>query len=129
MFPGKGAAFLRSGDWPLGKSFPPLREKIYICPSKSVSRIEKPGHGEKKDNVQFKKKENIRMATMHFKTNAKCAGCVARIGEELDKHMPRGQWSIDLSTAERRLTVDSGCTADEVVRWVGEAGFKAEPLA
>ena len=69
------------------------------------------------------------MATMHFKTNAKCAGCVARIGEELDKHMDRGQWSIDLTVPERRLTVEADCMADEVMQWVSAAGFKVEPLS
>ncbi|MGI6219509.1 MAG: heavy-metal-associated domain-containing protein [Bacteroidaceae bacterium] len=69
------------------------------------------------------------MATMHFKTNAKCAGCVARIGEELDKHMAHEQWSIDLSTPERTLTVEGDCAAGDVVQWVSAAGFKAEPLS
>ena len=56
------------------------------------------------------------MKTSKFKTNAKCGGCVARIGEKLDKMIPGQQWDIDLTTPERILTV----TSDE--------GYKAEKL-
>ena len=44
------------------------------------------------------------MKTSKFKTNAKCGGCVARIGEKLDKMIPGQQWDIDLTTPERILT-------------------------
>ncbi|MFQ8804177.1 MAG: hypothetical protein ACLR8Y_02365 [Alistipes indistinctus] len=50
------------------------------------------------------------MKTSKFKTNAKCGGCVARIGEKLDKMIPGQQWDIDLTTPERILTGHFGRT-------------------
>ena len=68
------------------------------------------------------------MKTLKFKTNAKCGGCVARIGEALGKFVPEGKWSIDLSTPARVLTVETDLPAEEIVRIVTEAGYKAEVL-
>ena len=68
------------------------------------------------------------MKTLKFSTNAKCGGCVARIGEALGKVVPEGKWSIDLSTPERVLTVETDMSAEEIVRIVTEAGYKAEVL-
>lgn len=68
------------------------------------------------------------MATMKFKTNAKCSGCVARIGEELDKHIGHDQWQIDLSTPEHVLSVEADCSAADVEQWVRMAGYKAEQI-
>lgn len=68
------------------------------------------------------------MKILKFRTNAKCGGCVARIGEALGKVVPEGKWSIDLSTPERVLTVETDLSAEEIVRIVTEAGYKAEIL-
>ena len=57
-----------------------------------------------------------------FKTNAKCGGCVAKIGEQPE------EWSIDLASPEKLLTIDTDEPSEAVVRAVSEAGFKAEPL-
>lgn len=68
------------------------------------------------------------MKTLKFKTNAKCGGCVARIGEALGSVVPEGKWSIDLSTPDRVLTVETDLSTEEIVRIVTEAGYKAEVL-
>ena len=68
------------------------------------------------------------MKTARFKTNAKCGGCVARIGEALNKIVPAESWSNDLSTPERILTVTSDLSDGEIVRTVEQAGYKAEVL-
>ena len=68
------------------------------------------------------------MKILKFRTNAKCGGCVACIGEALGKVVPEGKWSIDLSTPERVLTVETDMSAEEIVRIVTEAGYKAEVL-
>ena len=68
------------------------------------------------------------MKILKLRTNAKCGGCVARIGEALGKVVPEGKWSIDLSTPERVLTVETDMSAEEIVRIVTEAGYKAEAL-
>lgn len=66
------------------------------------------------------------MKTSKFKTTAKCGGCVAKIGETLDKVVARDQWNIDLHP-DRVLTItsDLSMTGTELVK---EAGFKAEKL-
>jgi putative cation transport ATPase len=68
------------------------------------------------------------MKTSKFKTTAKCGGCVAKIGETLDKVVARDQWNIDLSTPDRVLTITSDLSDDRVIELVKEAGFKAEKL-
>jgi len=52
---------------------------------------------------------------IQVKTSAKCAGCVAKIAEQLNAFLTPVQWSIDLS-------------AEKVVEAVRAAGFKAELL-
>ena len=58
-----------------------------------------------------------------FKTNAKCGGCVAKIAER-----PAEAWSIDLTSADRLLTVETDLPDEEIVRAVTSAGFRAEPV-
>ena len=68
------------------------------------------------------------MKTAKFKTNAKCGGCVARIGDALNKIVPAESWSIDLNTPEKVLTVTSERADEEIIRTVQQAGYKAESL-
>ncbi|WP_075557393.1 heavy-metal-associated domain-containing protein [Parabacteroides timonensis] len=68
------------------------------------------------------------MATMKFKTNAKCGGCVAAIGAKLNKLVKEDEWSIDLKSPEKVLEVTANVSADAVITAVTEAGFKAEQL-
>ena len=68
------------------------------------------------------------MATMKFKTNAKCGGCVAAIGAKLNKLVKEDEWSIDLKSPEKVLEVTVNVPADAVITAVTEAGFKAEQL-
>lgn len=41
------------------------------------------------------------MATMKFKTNAKCGGCVAAIGAKLNKLVKEDEWSVDLKSPDK----------------------------
>ena len=68
------------------------------------------------------------MATMKFKTNATCGGCVAAIGAKLNKLVKEDEWSIDLKSPEKVLEVTANVPADAVITAVTEAGFKAEQL-
>lgn len=63
---------------------------------------------------------------IQVKTSAKCAGCVAKIGEQLNQFLTPDQWSVDLSTPDRLLTVTADVPANRVVEAVRAAGFKAE---
>ena len=68
------------------------------------------------------------MSTLKFKTNAKCGGCVAAIGNKLNKLMNPDNWSIDLTKPEKLLTVTTELPAATIIAAVTEAGFKAEQL-
>lgn len=68
------------------------------------------------------------MATMKFKTNAKCGGCVAAIGAKLNKIMAPDDWSITLTDPARTLEVTADVPAEKIMEAVKEAGFKAEQL-
>lgn len=68
------------------------------------------------------------MITMKFKTNAKCGGCVAAIGTQLNKLVKDNEWSIDLKSPDKVLEVTADVPADRVIAAVTEAGFKAEQL-
>lgn len=63
---------------------------------------------------------------IQVKTSAKCAGCVAKIGEELNRFLTPEQWSLDLSNPDKLLTVNVDVPAERVVEAVRAAGFKAE---
>lgn len=69
-----------------------------------------------------------RMATLRFKTNAKCNGCVAAIGTELNRLVNENDWSIDLKSADKTLTITTDLSPEAIVSAVGAAGFKATPL-
>lgn len=64
-----------------------------------------------------------------FKTTAKCAGCVKTIGARLSAVMADNQWSIDLASPDRILTVTADNVSDnEILNKVRAAGFKIEKL-
>lgn len=68
------------------------------------------------------------MKTSQFRTNAKCAGCVTKIGEELNKKISPEQWSLDLSHPDKILKITSELEDDIVISLIRKAGFKAEKL-
>lgn len=65
---------------------------------------------------------------MNFKTNAKCGGCVARIGKELNKIMTEDQWSFNLAAPTKTLQVTSDLPAETIIKAVTNAGYKAEQI-
>ncbi len=65
---------------------------------------------------------------MRFKTNAKCQGCVAAIGNELNKIMRKEEWSFDLTQADKILTVTAAVSSESVLNAVTSAGLKAEQI-
>lgn len=70
------------------------------------------------------------MATYHFKTNAKCGGCTAKIGAALEQNgVQTGKWAVDLTVPEKTLTVESDLSPEQIVEVVAQAGFKAEKEA
>ena len=68
------------------------------------------------------------MATMKFKTNAKCGGCVAAIGAKLNKLVKDDECSVDLKSPDKVLEVTADVPVDKKIAAVTDAGFKAEQL-
>ncbi len=66
------------------------------------------------------------METKTFKTNAKCGGCVAAIGAELNRLIPAESWHIDLSSPEKTLSVTTDLPDDVILDAVSRAGFVAQ---
>ena len=58
---------------------------------------------------------------IQVKTSAKCAGCVAKIAEQLNTFLTPEQWSIDLSSPDKLLTVKADVSAEKVVEAVRAA--------
>lgn len=65
---------------------------------------------------------------IQVKTSAKCAGCVAKIAEQLNAFLTPDQWRVDLSSPDKVLTVTADVPAEKVVEAVRTAGFKAQLL-
>lgn len=65
--------------------------------------------------------------TFQFKTNINCSGCVAKVKTVLDNASGICHWHVDTFDARRLLTVHSkGISEDEIIKVVGEQGFKIE---
>jgi copper chaperone len=69
------------------------------------------------------------MNTLKFKTNIKCGGCIAKVTPVLNDTKGVNRWEVDTDNPEKILSVDAeGISAEEVVKKVNEAGFRAEIL-
>jgi copper chaperone len=69
------------------------------------------------------------MKTLKFKTNIKCTGCVAGVTPNLDQVAGQGNWTVDLQSPERILTVQTeAADAEAIEEAVVRAGFRAEPV-
>lgn len=70
------------------------------------------------------------MEKYQFKTNIMCNNCVAKVTPVLEKHPEIVQWEVDLTSPDRKLTVQTDSLSKEAVREiVAEAGYKAEALS
>jgi hypothetical protein len=61
-----------------------------------------------------------------FKTNIKCQACVAAVKPHLDQAVGEGQWSVDLKSPDRVLTVQAA--PEKAAAAVQAAGYQAQPL-
>ncbi len=68
------------------------------------------------------------MKISRFKTNAKCGGCVARIAPYLNRILKADEWTFDLDSPDKILTVNSDKPDGLIVDAVREAGYRAEKL-
>jgi copper chaperone len=67
------------------------------------------------------------METLKFKTNIKCSGCVAKVTPELNNTAGEHNWSVDIQSPDKILTVVAeDLTPEQVREAVNRAGFQAE---
>jgi len=70
------------------------------------------------------------MSSVKFKTNIKCANCVNTVTPYLDQAAGIRNWEVDLTDANRVLTVDlaPGQSPEIVLSALKDAGYTAEAL-
>jgi copper chaperone len=67
---------------------------------------------------------------LKFKTNINCGSCISKVAPRLDESAGAGRWEVDTASPDRILSVHSGeITENDIVKAVGQAGFKAEPVS
>jgi len=68
------------------------------------------------------------MKSQKFKTNINCSNCLAKVSPFLNESEKVKEWSVDLDSEERILTIKSeDMSEEEVFRTVLKAGFIAKP--
>ncbi|MCW3464192.1 heavy-metal-associated domain-containing protein [Chitinophaga nivalis] len=69
------------------------------------------------------------METVQFKTNIKCAGCIATVTPVLNELAGQENWEVDLQSPDKVLTVSTDKTDKDVIRQALEkVGYKADVL-
>lgn len=68
------------------------------------------------------------METTKFKTNIKCAGCVAKVTPFLDEALGSENWAVDTNDPSKVLTVKPQQDEQKVLEAVRKAGYHAEKL-
>ena len=69
------------------------------------------------------------MKKLRFKTNINCTGCIAKVSNQLDETVGKGNWNVDINNPDKPLTVmNTDKTVNDVSDAIKKAGFKAEPV-
>ena len=69
------------------------------------------------------------MKNYHFKTNINCGSCVAKVSPVLDATEGINTWSVDTSSKDKVLRVETAAFSEkEVIASVEKAGYRATPL-
>ena len=68
------------------------------------------------------------MKTLHFKTNINCGGCIAAVSPELNFKNKIKDWSVDIKSPEKILTITTVYSELEVKEILEKVGYKAETL-
>ena len=68
------------------------------------------------------------METMKFKTNIKCANCVAKVTPALNKLAGEGNWVVDLQDPNRTLSLKGMGDKNEINKALEGVGYKVESI-
>ncbi|MCF6360521.1 MAG: hypothetical protein L3J29_07140 [Cyclobacteriaceae bacterium] len=67
--------------------------------------------------------------TLTYKTNIKCNGCIATITPFFEEKEAIKNWSVDLESPDRILTIElENGEASEVESLIKQAGYEAEKV-
>ena len=67
------------------------------------------------------------MSTLRFKTNIKCNGCIQTVTPFLSGIKEIKEWSVNLNSSERTLTVEGiEINPIAIISALEQAGYKAE---
>ena len=66
------------------------------------------------------------METLKFKTNIKCSACVDKVTPGLNNVAGETNWEVDLTDADRTLTVVGEASEEEVISALKEVGYDAQ---
>ncbi|MCE2734747.1 MAG: heavy-metal-associated domain-containing protein [Cyclobacteriaceae bacterium] len=66
------------------------------------------------------------MKTIHYKTNLKCSGCVAKVTPFLNEISGEGNWSVDLHQPIKYVLVNADISFEKIKQAFDKAGFKVE---
>ena len=66
------------------------------------------------------------MDTLKFKTNIKCAACVAKVTPGLNETAGENHWQVDIINPEKILTVSGEIDEEKIKEALQKAGYKAE---
>ena len=65
------------------------------------------------------------METLQFKTNIKCGACVEKAGKALNEASEIKEWSVDVNSSDKILTVKGDNISQEMVeQTLDKAGYK-----
>jgi copper chaperone CopZ len=67
------------------------------------------------------------MTYKQFKTNIKCAACVEKVRSALNSSVGQDQWSVDLQSPARILSIPEEVSTAQVVSALEAVGYQAEP--
>ena len=68
------------------------------------------------------------MKTLQFKTNIKCSSCIATVSPELNFKDKIKDWSVDITSPDKTLTVTTEYSEAEIKEILEKVGYKAEKL-
>ena len=68
------------------------------------------------------------METLKFKTNIKCAACVAKVTSALNESAGENKWVVDIQNPAKVLTIESYVDAAAIKEALEKVGYKAEPI-
>jgi copper chaperone CopZ len=69
------------------------------------------------------------MEMLKFKTNIKCAACVAKVTSALNETVGENKWSVDIQNPAKILTIESEAKADDIKFALEKVGYRAESVS